>query len=745
MLNFYKKIVIFFFMICVYSVYAFNSQTIHILSLLENKKYNLAAGLIEEQIIKSKNNKQKGYYALLMNQLPSNIVLKKKQHEYAFLAASLVKNIPQKKKLFLWIEAGDGFFKSGNLKKAEFCYTKSLSYMTSKSPEYIYVLYKKAWIYINKKQWHKAFTLLTKARTQTKNHLKDSILHDIGKTWAENQFFKNPISLNLLNKIIKDTTLKQQKLIIKGMVNGIQRSEIKNINTIASVLLKDQKLSATVLNYILSHKQFTTGESCELVDWITKTDIQYLNKNKILILLNSCTRFLMAQKYNKQVKKRKLKQIVNLYIKFKTIGLERWPLVLIYEYLNKNQKACNESLHQLKEVVNKFDKKDNAKKDDSKKDNSNKKIEQLLLISVRLCKKTQAKVNVVKEVIKSLFSSDVILNKYKTIKNPFENILFNLLKLNSFTVVLQQNILTINKSWQNKDLLQALVLSNIKNYSSTTIKSFFNRFALNPIDEYYLDIIINQHKIFTVQELQKWIPISSINSYRKSIPWLKKSLLHQLNNTQEKQIVEKLLEYFPVKNKQEVSLFVAIYYLKKDKLLNIFNNWNIISSAFDKKALAVELFEKVLYNDNQLCKQLQSVFALKKVKIPKLLQYTIKCCKIKNSKTIKIHTLKIPNVLKSSALAWDFILLVNIHKKTNRLKKNINKLHNQVSVMIMRLKKDLLKYKNRKWRLKTIGQKVNVLLNKQIDIYITELTKLSKISEFQIKYKQLKNIIIQWR
>ena len=733
-----------------------NTNTLKILSLLKNKQYSSALVLLEKGISENQNKSKKGHYALLLNQFPSNITMKKARHEYAFMAARWAEGISDKKRVSLWIEAGDGFFKTSHLEKADHCYIKALSYIKKEQSEFAYISHKRAWVYINQKKWKKAFNILNRAMEGELGHLGNIILSDMGKIWVESQYSKIHVPFQILEQTIMSFSKKERKTIIGGIVQGIRRMKKQNINKLADTLSTNQQLSTDVLNHIFD-KHSNLFQTCRLLYWMEKTQTQSLNRTKALSVLNSCARSRMSAKKKNKLKKEKLEKIAHLYLHFDRTGIERWPLTLIYEAMGKKNKACNESLYQLTEVVELMDK-DIAKvslpatKNTVSKpvntDHHNKKIDTTIKEVFRLCKKKNVKSDsqLIMKTANTLLSSPAIVNKYK---NIYESTLFNLMDMKLFYPVAQKSILTANKEWKGKDLLPALLLSRINNYSPEEIRYFLNHFGSKPVEGYYLDILIVRTDILTPESLQQWLPVSRVESYKKLLPWLKNSLSGNINPLQKKEVLEKLLKYFPSKKKErkEAGLFLALNYLKTNQISEIFKHWNKISSVFRKKDLAVSLFEKSLYEVSSICNDLSlSSPVYKHISSDSFLRFIFQCCQIVNSEGETWESdLKVPSVLRSNALARDFVLLTHAQKKTVWLEKNMFQLKNKTSQMITDLQKGIAKYQKRKWRLKTVAQKMNLLLNKQINLFENQLTELSGSSTHGEQYEELKKIVVQWR
>ena len=560
----------------VFSSYAVNVSTLKILSLIENKRYLKASRILEKELARTRDKKTKGHYALLLNQIPRGVPMKRARHEYTIMAARWAKNIPVKKRMQLWIEAGDGFFKMAELAKADISYKKafSLAFKYKAQSEMSYVLYKRAWVQINEKEWIKAFYFLEQAleKKKEKNRLKENILSDMGQIWVESQYFKKRIPFANLEADKLLAPLAQKRIVVEGMVKGINRIRKKGINKVVSVFSTNQKLSTEILNQILS-KKTSIIPSCDFLFWMEKVKMKELNRDKSLSILNTCTKFLTSKKRKSRTRKEQIQKIANLYAQVERKGLERWPLIRIYEYMEQTNEACGESLHQLVETT------------DSRQRRSQKvKMKETFMESFRLCKKAKTAPVFSEKAIKALLSSNRIIRNYKTTEGEWENTLFHLLDMKLFYPVIRKNILKFDTNWKGKDLLPLLLLSNIQDYQPKEIKGFLNLFSPKPVKSYYLDVLLSED-FLTVAELQKWLPLSGVASYRETIPWFKKMVSEKLSMEQKQRVVAKMLKHFPSeeKDRREVSLFLSLHYLKTDQVTEIFQHWNLLSSVFNKK------------------------------------------------------------------------------------------------------------------------------------------------------------------
>ncbi len=719
--------------------YASNVKTLDILSLIENKEYLSAARLLEEEIGKTRDQKTKGYYALLLHQIPVRVSMKRSRYEYAFMAARWAEGVSRKKRMQLWIEAADGLFKTGSLKEAEEAYKEALplASLEKARAEITYILFKRAWIKINDKEWVKAFHFLIRALEEKGSNLMENILSDMGQIWIESQYSENKISLKEFVSNLRLVSLKQQKIVIKGMIKGIKRTRKKGINKIVSILSTDKQLSTQVLNLVLSEGNSMIASPCQLLIWMKTSQVSELNRDKSLSVLNSCTHTLISAKRKGKWRKEQMQKIADLYLKIERKGMERWPLVHIYESVGQKDSACDESLHQLTETVNSMGVK-----------SKNQKIKETIMETFRLCKKVKKLPSFSEKAIKMLLSSDKIIKNYGTVEGEWENVLFQFLDMERFYPLIKKNMLGFNQKWRGKDLLPMLLLSHIQDYKPEEVKRFLDRFSPKPVESHYLDILM-AGDFLMVNELQKWLPLSGIDSYRKILPWLKKAISGEVNQERKKIMIAKLLEYFPSEKKdsKDASLFLALHYLKEKQVSDIFKNWDKISSVFDKKNLAVELFEKSLtHKKEEACKSLKIPLGLKNVRSHSLLKFMDQCCQIMESEgSASVGRLKTPSVLRSNALAGDFAFFARIQTRTRWVEKNISRLQNKTTKMIMALKASITSYQKREWRLEVVSVKVKALLYKQMDLFEAELTRLATSSSHGDKYRELKKIVSQWR
>ena len=781
-----------------FSAQAVDNKTLEILHLLKNKNYTVAVPLLEQQIQQVKDLKKKGYYSLLLNQLPTDIKMKKPRYEYAFIAGQYAQNISRKKQLLLWMEAGDGFFKTGHLKKASYCYQKALSYTQIEDPEKPYILHKQAWIYINQKKWDKAYALLSQAIAEKAQKLKSLILFDMGKIWVESQYFKNKIAVSTLAKEIKALPIDDRKHLIQGIAQGLRRVEKQSLLTLVSALSSDKALSTAILNKLLTNDSLPVRSACQLIPWIESTKTTSINKKPVLSVLNSCTRHWIAKKKNPQ-QSQQLKRIARLYTQFDRKGMERWPLALSYHHLKKSNKACAESLYQLTEILT-------LAKDQ---------VETSLKESLRFCKKAKKlDTNLVLKTAKTLLFSPLLSQKYKSEEGDYESTLLNFFKLQIFSSFLKSFILnqpdkwekgsalevfpsynkalkhensnkvsiTAHKNWRGKAFLPLLLLPHINSYKKADIKAFMDRFSVRPLSLYYLNILIARKDLLTEQNLSQWIPLADINSYAQSKPYIQAFLSGHLTKETEKAL-SVFFKKSAFKNspsymeKKQISLFLALYYLKSHQIEDIFKNWDNISSVFRKKDLAVDLFEKTLLDEGKSCQALRSVINKKNLKNNKadhLQAFIYQSCavlyppqdnvmmattkaKTKLGQSVALGTVdkgwlkslpkiqNVPAVLRSSALARDFMFLKYVQKNTLRLETSITHLENKTPQMIMKLRRSLSRYQKHQWRLKKVAKVSQFLLFRQIDLFEKELSRLSQSSPYGQKYQELRKIVRQWR
>ncbi len=731
-------VIVFCGIMAVSNSYTLNTKILNILSLIESKEYSSASRLLEKEINSSKNHKTNGYYALLLSQLPLDTPMKKARHEYSFMAARWAENIPSKKRMQLWIEAGDGFFKIGELEKSDNMYEQAflIALADKLQSEIVYILYKRAWVRINNKKWTSAFRFLKQTLSWKKSQLEENILSDMGQIWVESQYFKNNIPFKELEDGVQLVSLERQEIIIKGIMKGMNRIKKKGVAKLIPLLSKNQSLSTRVLNHVLSKEDSLLAPPCHFLPWIETAKIEKLNKGKALSVLNACTKTLLSKKRKKKKQESPLKRIMGLYAQIERKGVERWPLVLIYEYVGESNKACSESLHQLVETA----------------DNTKEKIKgigmkETLMETARLCKEVKNSSPYFQEAVQTLLSSSNVIKNYKSVEGEWESALFHILDKDIFYPGVQKNMLTFDKQWRGKDLLPMLLLSHIKGYKPEEIKRFMNIYSPKPLESRYLDILISAD-FLTVTELQEWLPLAHVDSYRKVVPWFKKMISDDLAPEQMQIVMAKLLKHFPSDKKdiKDASSFLALHYLKTEQMSEIFRSWDRIHSAFDEKSLAVELFEKSFDKREKTCQELKSLSVSQRGKSYTLLRFMNQCCQvIINEESAFIEGFKLPPALRFSDLAGDFIFLVRIQNKTLQLEKNISQLKDKTSKMIMNLKSSITKYQKRKWRLEAAAIKSEALLQKQIDLFERELTKLAMASPYGGRYKELKKIVSQWR
>ncbi len=745
--------------IMAFSYAVVDTKTLNILHLLKNKDYVLAVPLLEKEVHRVKDKSKKGYYAFLLNQLPANIPMQKKRHEYAFMAARWAKNIPHEKHLMLWIEAGDGFFKTALLKKAGHCYEKALNYIQPGEPQRAYVLHKQAWIHINRKKWTKAYALLSQALREKAGPLRNIILFDMGKIWAESQYFKYKAPLSVLAKDIQSVSSEERKTISRGLAQGLSRAGHKSLDPLVSVLSENKSLSTDILNDMFSLEALPVRSSCQMLSWIKSAEASRLNKTAVFSVLNSCAHEDLLKGKKTWSKTQKLKRIARLYNRFERRGVERWPLAVVYHSLGWKNKACEESLYHVMETVKAMKEEETFTWEGNR----------------RFCEKAKVRKALTVETAVALLTSPVLLKRAKDTAGGSVSVLLDFLNLGIFVPVLPGVLLQANEKWRGRDLPALLVLSHLSTWSTSALKAFMDRFSSRPLSTHYLNILTVREDMITEENLNRWLPLSDIDSYARSKPYMQAFLSGVLGESHKKALAKKLLKYFPskIQDQKSAGSFLALYYLKSDQVANIFMHWG--KMVFAQKALAVELFEKSLYKGKKTCPNLYRLLNkspdldINQLKTSPLLSFIYQCCRLlyppvsegaKNMlaqvKTADVkegpallNTLpplrRVPSVLRSSPLASDFVVLARVNRKTLYLQKDISQLEKKTAKMVMDLRKAVSRYEKRQWRLESVARQVHSLLKTQIDLFEKELSRLTESSPYGQKYKELKNIVRQWR
>ena len=266
------------------------------------------------------------------------------------------------------------------------------------------------------------------------------------------------------------------------------------------------------------------------------------------------------------------------------------------------------------------------------------------------------------------------------------------------------------------------------------------------------------------------MPLARADSYRKIAPWLQQALAERLSAKQKEALTAKLLAHFPLarEDQKSASLFLAIHYLKADDIEKIFQHWGKLAAAFEKKALALELFEKSLAGGKAGgCEAWPAPFAsfqagggpskkeaagraggggaaFPAARSRPLTRFMAYCCQLLKSGA-PAGRLKPPSVLKSSPLAGDFVFLSRVQSRTAYLERGISRLEDRTSKMIMALKRSVSRHQKRKWSSKALAERAAGLLQKQIGLFESELGRLAASSPHGEKYTELKKIVTQWK
>ena len=637
---------------------------------------------------------------------------------------------------FYGLKRGTDFFHKGFLEEGERCYGKAIQLIkNSKDKNKLsYVQYKKAWIYVNQKDWKKAFDLLVKS-IKFSGKLKQNILFDLGKVWSESQRFSNKVSLDSLEGIIKTASRKKHKsAITNGVIQGIIRSMQDDVSSVVSTLSQNKVLSTHILSALFSSDKVNAFPPCELLPWVEDVHIDKLKPKVVLPMLNSCVKLLTeSNDKKKKIKDRNLKSLVKLYSSVERKGIKRWPMVLAYEHLGWKKSACQESIRQFTEVVEEMA---SIKDDDVTKSVGE---------AARLCKKQKPGSVLVKKVVKEILSSKLLALKYKNIEGTFENNLFSLFNLRSFRGFVKKEVLNLWKSkWMKKDLFPNLVLSGIRSYSSKELRSFLYQWASLPVSGIYLDIMKSARKgLLSEKDLDSWLPLKRVNSYTTVVPWMKQALSKPLESKKQKILVDKVLTYFPsdLKVQKKTASFVSLHFLKTGQLDKIFADWEKLNPAFLNRHLAVELFEKSIYDADKYCSSVADVRSSKKKDLVSFIRQS--CALLDSDKSI--HKLKIPKLLSFSLLAQDLAVLRLTHNRTLRLKRGISGLEYKTAPMVLKLRQSIVNFHKRKWKLDAAQLRCQRLIQDQIMLFRSELNKLSKSSPHGDQYVKLAAILDEWR
>ena len=172
----------------------------------------------------------------------------------------------------------------------------------------------------------------------------------MGQIWVESQNSKNEIPFQNLETHFQLLSLEQKEIFTKGFVKGLRRVKTKGLNKIIFLLSKNKELATHILNFILSKESALPFSSCQFTTWIGSATIEKLNREKTLAILNTCTKFLISKRKSRS-RKKQIAKIAVLYESITIKGLERWPLLSIYEYRKQPDKSCEESLKILVETA----------------------------------------------------------------------------------------------------------------------------------------------------------------------------------------------------------------------------------------------------------------------------------------------------------------------------------------------------------------------------------------------------------
>lgn len=333
-----KKFLIVAILFSAVFAHANEQSLLHAISLLHSGKPDQAAQLMEGIYRNPRSSLQERVSAARMLAFSNSKYLKVQQRQdyAAFVLSNDDKSNAQDRPALLRI-AGDGYFQSAKLTKAETFYEELAQSANPLDADY--AAYKLGWIDMNLNQQERAFSRWRERLVKGSGHeqyLRKSLVHDMGRAWVET----DPAQPSEA-EFIKNLTLSasEKAAFIDGILAGLHR--VKNIATFRTELFKTE-FAPAVMSGLLDRGIGLNERPCSILTWIDQPQRVKefaLASAALLPRLNSCYEHIRSEK---DLEGPLQAPLVALYEALDLHGLERLPRSGMYKDLGKSESYCRE-------------------------------------------------------------------------------------------------------------------------------------------------------------------------------------------------------------------------------------------------------------------------------------------------------------------------------------------------------------------------------------------------------------------
>jgi hypothetical protein len=314
------------------------------LSFIARDERAKAYPILEDVFKTTKKSDERSLAALVLSYASNRELKNFKRHQYAeFYLTGPRANNTKKDLMSVLRIAGDGYFDEAELNKAETYYNELAAMGDDENVDY--AQYKLGWIDLNRNAPLTAFNrwvdrLVKHARSgQT---LRDSMLRDIGKAWAETAAPSRE-QATVIRELGNDE--KNHNTLVDGVISGLRRLQKPEQISRFRQSVFETPFATAVLAKILNQAIVIQNDPCSIVDWLDgPIEIKKLNAKDTLSALNRCFVKLKQENPNDWQKSRIKDRLIAASKKVEATGVERWARADFFREMSDNASSCSEFL-----------------------------------------------------------------------------------------------------------------------------------------------------------------------------------------------------------------------------------------------------------------------------------------------------------------------------------------------------------------------------------------------------------------
>jgi hypothetical protein len=249
---------------------------------------------------------------------------KRSQNYYLKMALKHNQSLESVEQYRLTRTLADLEFKKGELKSALTNYEKALKFKESARLK-DYLTLQKFWVLVNLNRNNEALNMMQEFLVKHDSQMKDSIVQDFGKIWAES--IHQNIQVPKLNIYLLE---KHRDSLLSGIYSGHAR-ELGNRKTITKKLL-NSKMYNDFYSFGLKENKFPGDVNCEILNWKLPKELATELSDTLINKTYKC----ISKKDNyKKYKASSLKVFKKLY----SSNYRSIPLALLSEQVSENHRC----------------------------------------------------------------------------------------------------------------------------------------------------------------------------------------------------------------------------------------------------------------------------------------------------------------------------------------------------------------------------------------------------------------------